>query len=332
MPHPYPVRILGTGSYLPVERVTSAALDERHGRAAGSTLARSGVETRHYAGPEETSSMMAAGALDQALAASGLAASDLDLLIATSAVPEQPMPTNAVLVQRALGLGDAGIPGFDVNASCLGFLFALETAMMGIAAGRYRRVGIVASEVASKGLDASDLETSSLFGDGAAAAVLGPSDGSSGSIEALRCATYSRGAYLCQMAAGGSRYNVVTPPPRQEDYLFRMDGLAVFRLAAEKLPRFISEVLAEAGCAPEDIDVVIPHQASSLGLRYLRERLGFPADRVVDILAARGNQVSASMPAALHEAVSGVRLRRGQRALLLGTAAGLTLGAAVVRF
>jgi 3-oxoacyl-[acyl-carrier-protein] synthase-3 len=333
MPRSYPVRILGTGSYLPVERVTSAALDERHGRAAGSTLARSGVEARHYAGPAETSSMMAAQALDQALSASGLAATDLDLLIATSAVPEQPMPTNAVLVQRALGLGDAGIPGFDVNASCLGFLFALETAMMGIAAGRYRRVGIVASEVASKGLDSSDLETSSLFGDGAAAIVLAATDGeSSGSIDALRCATYSRGAFLCQMAAGGSRYNVVTPPPRPQDYLFRMDGRAVFRLAAEKLPRFVSEVLAEAGCTPGEIDVVIPHQASSLGMRYLRERLGFPASKVVDILAGRGNQVSASMPSALHEAVSGGRLQRGQRALLLGTAAGLTLGAAVIRF
>lgn len=328
---PYPIRILGTGSYLPVERVTSADLDQRHGRAAGSSAARSGVGARHYAGPAETSSMMAARALSQALEASGLGGSDLDLILATSAVPEQPMPTNAVLVQRALGLEGSGIPCFDINASCLGFLHALEMAALGISAGRYRRVGIVASEVASKGLDSSDLETSSLFGDGAAAAVLGPASGG-GSIDALRCATYSRGAYLCQMAAGGSRYNVVTPPPRPQDYLFRMDGKAVFRMAAERLPRFISDVLAEAGCTPGEIDVVIPHQASGLGMRYLRERLGFPPEKVVDILAERGNQVSASMPSALHEAVSGGRLVRGQRALLLGTAAGLSLGAAVVRF
>ncbi|HVF59211.1 MAG TPA: 3-oxoacyl-[acyl-carrier-protein] synthase III C-terminal domain-containing protein [Thermoanaerobaculia bacterium] len=333
MPHSYPVRFLGTGSYLPVERVTSAALDERYGRAAGSTAACSGVEARHYAGPAETSSFMAARALGQALAASGLAGTDLDLIVAASVLPEQPMPTNAVLVQRALGLDGAGIPGFDINASCLGFLLAVEVAALGIAAGRYRRVGIVASEVASKGIDSSDLETSSLFGDGAAAAVLGAASGEpSGSIDALRCATYSRGAYLCQIAAGGSRYNVVTPPPRPQDYLFQMDGRAVFRLAVEKLPRFVSEVLAEAGCTPDEIDLVIPHQASCLGLRYLRERLGFPASKVVDILAERGNQVSASMPSALHEAVSGGRLQRGQRALLLGTAAGLTLGAAVVRF
>jgi 3-oxoacyl-[acyl-carrier-protein] synthase III len=329
---PYPVRILGTGGYLPVDRVTSASLDERHGRAAGSSAARSGVEARHYAGADETSSIMAARALGQALEASGLAGSDLDLIIATSAVPEQPMPTNSVLVQRELGLAESGIPCFDINASCLGFLHALEMATLGIAAGRYRRVGIVASEVASKGLDPSDLETSSLFGDGAAAAVLGDASDDSGSIDALRCATYSGGAYLCQMAAGGSRYNIVTPPPRPQDYLFRMDGRAVFRMAAERLPQFISKVLAEAACTPEEIDLVIPHQASGLGMRYLRERLGFPASKIVDILAERGNQVSASMPSALHAAVSGGRLLRGQRALLLGTAAGLTLGAAVLRF
>jgi 3-oxoacyl-[acyl-carrier-protein] synthase-3 len=336
MPASFPVRILGTGSYLPAQRVTSDTLDERHGRAAGSSAARSGVAARHYAAAEETSSAMAAQALGRALAAAGLEAAELDLILATSSMPEQPMPTNSVLVQRALGLADSGIPCFDLNASCLGFLSALEVAALGIAAGRYLRVGIVASEVASKGLNTADVETSSLFGDGAGAAVLGPADdaetGTGGAIDALRFATYSRGAYYCQIAAGGTRFNVVTPPPRQESYLFQMDGLAVFRLAAEKLPAFLAGVLAEAGCTADDIDLVIPHQASALGLRYLRERLGFPAEKVVDILAERGNQVSASMPSALHEAIAGGRLRRGERALLLGTAAGLTLGAAVLRF
>jgi 3-oxoacyl-[acyl-carrier-protein] synthase III len=332
MPVSFPVRILGTGSYLPPQRVTSETLDERHGRAAGSSAGRSGVAVRHYAVEEETSSAMAAAALAQALAAAGLEAAELDLIVATSSMPEQPMPTNSVLVQRALGLADSGVPCFDLNASCLGFLSALEVAALGIAAGRYRRVGIVASEVASKGLNTADLETSSLFGDGAGAAVLGAAAAGEGAIDALRSATYSRGASYCQIAAGGTRYNVVTPPPRPESYLFQMDGLAVFRLAAEKLPAFLAAVLAEAGCSAEEIDLVIPHQASALGLRYLRERLGFPAEKVVDILAARGNQVSASMPSALHEAIAGGRLRRGQRALLLGTAAGLTLGAAVLRF
>lgn len=334
---PFPVQILGTGSHLPARRVPSAEIDERQGRAAGVSAASSGVEVRAVAGAGDTSSSLGAAALSRALEAAGLAGGDLDLILATGAVAEQPMPTNAVLIQRALGLEDSGIPCFDVNASCLGFLAALEVATLGIAAGRYRRVGIVASEIASKGLDDSDLETGPLFGDGAGAAVLGAgegggSTGSPGSVDAVRFTTYSRGADFCGIAAGGTRFNVVTPPPSERDYLFRMDGRALLRLAMEKLPRFLAGVLAEAECTAEEIDLVVPHQASRLGLRYLRERLGFPAAKVVDILASHGNQVSASIPVALDTAVRGGRLRRGGRVLFVGTAAGLTLGAAVVRY
>lgn len=330
---PFPVQILGTGSHLPARRVPSAELDERQGRAAGVSAASSGVEVRAVAGAEETSSSLGAAALSRALEAAGLAGEDLDLILATGAMAEQPMPTTAVLIQRALGLEDSGIPCFDVNASCLGFLAALEVATLGIAAGRYRRVGIVASEIASKGLDGADLETGPLFGDGAGAAILGPGEEEGGgSVDALRFATYSRGADLCGIAAGGTRFNVVTPPPSERDYLFHMDGRALLRLAMEKLPDFLAAVLAEAGCTAEEIDLVVPHQASRLGLRFLRERLGFPAAKVIDILATHGNQVSASIPVALDEAVRGGRLRRGQRVLFVGTAAGLTLGAAVVRY
>lgn len=327
----FPVKILGTGAYLPAARVTSAELDARYGREPGSSEARSGVATRHVAAPEDTSSAMAAAALEQALEAAGLPASELDLLLATSVLPEQPMPTNAVLVQRRLGMAAGGCPCFDVNASCLGFLSALEVASMGIALGRYRRVGIVASEVASKGLDPSQVESSALFGDGAAAAVVGPAEGGS-EIEVLHFATHSRGAFYCQIAGGGTRWNVVTPPPRHEDYLFQMDGLAIFRLAAETLPGFLYETLRRAGCDADAIDLVVPHQASALGLRFLRERLGFDDGRVVDILATQGNQVSASIPSALDLAIRTGRLRRGQRLLLIGTAAGLGLGAAVLRY
>jgi 3-oxoacyl-[acyl-carrier-protein] synthase-3 len=111
-----------------------------------------------------------------------------------------------------------------------------------------------------------------------------------------------------------------------------MDGLGLLRLAAQKLPPFLATLLQDAGVALADLDLVIPHQVSEVGLRYLRERIGVPADRCVDVLATTGNQVSASLPTALHEAVHTGRLRRGDRALLLGTAAGLSIGAAVLRF
>jgi 3-oxoacyl-[acyl-carrier-protein] synthase III len=124
----------------------------------------------------------------------------------------------------------------------------------------------------------------------------------------------------------------VTPPPDPADYLFRMNGPGLLKLAAGRLPGFLASVLGDAGLALDDLDVVIPHQVSEVGLRYLSDRLGVPAAKVVNILATHGNQVSASIPCALDHAVASGMLRRGGIALLIGTAAGLSAGAAVLRY
>lgn len=313
--------------------MSSSDLDAAQGRPPGTTEARSGVATRFWAAPAETSVTMAAGALSAALEGAALTLTDLDAVIVASVVPEQPMPTNALLVLAELGYPGGAVEAFDVNASCLGFLTAFEIASLGLAAGRWRRVAIVASELASKGLDHGDLESSALFGDGAGAAVLARAEPDAlSAVLALRFESHPRGARLCEIAAGGTRWNVTTPPADPRAYLFHMDGLGIMKLAAETLPAFLAKVLAEAGLGLAEIDVVVPHQASHLGLRYLRERLGVPADKVIDHLASHGNQVSASLATALHAAVTSGRLRRGDHALLLGTAAGLSLGAAILRY
>jgi 3-oxoacyl-[acyl-carrier-protein] synthase-3 len=276
---------------------------------------------------------MAARALRAACTQAQLSPGDLQAVIVASVVPEQPMPTTGVLVLRELGLGGQAIETFDVNASCLGFLSALQTAALGIAAGHWDLVGVVASEIASKGLNHADIESSALFGDGAGAAVIGrPGAGSASGMLALQFRTWAQGAGLCTIPAGGTRWNPRTPPPDQADYLFRMDGHGLLKLAARKLPGFLAGVLAEAGVGLDDLDVVIPHQASEAGLRYLSDRLGVPAVKVASILATRGNQASASIPNALDEAVATGMLRRGGIALLIGTAAGLSAGAAVLRY
>ena len=329
----FPVRILGTGVHEPSVMVTSADLDERHGRPPGTTFARSGVVERRWAGPHETSSTMAASALRAASGAADLRTDDLDAVIVATVLPEQPMPTTAVLVLRELGLGGGRAEAFDLNASCLGFLSALQVATLGVAAGRWDRVGVIASELASKGLNHAHVESSALFGDGAGAVVVGratPEDASS--VLAMRFATWPEGADLCRIDAGGTRWNVVTPPPGPESYLFAMDGRGVLQHAAAEVPGFLSAFFDAAPVDRDEVDLVVPHQASGVGLRYLREKLGFPADRVVDILADHGNQVSASLPTALHAAVTSGRLVRGQTALLLGTGAGLTIGAVLLSY
>jgi 3-oxoacyl-[acyl-carrier-protein] synthase-3 len=325
--------------------VTSADLDALHGRPPGTSEARSGVRERRWAGPEETSSVMAASALRGALGAAGLGTADLDAVVVAGVAPEQPMPTTAVLVLRHLGVPGGRTEAFDVNASCIGFLTGLEIATLGIAAGRWDRVAVVASEVASKGLDNDVVESSALFGDGAAAVVLGPTaDGVPGepvgatrheqpsAVLGLRFATWPDGADHCRIEAGGTRWNAATPSPDPRAHLFRMDGPALLRQVVTRLPGFLTQLAAESGVGLDEVDVVVPHQASGVGLRYLKEKVGVPAGAVVDVLATHGNQVSASVGTALHHAVTSGRLRRGDTALLLGTGAGLSVGAVLLRY
>ncbi len=328
-----PVRLLGTGVHRPARQMTSLALDDLWGREPGATEQASGVRSRQWAKAEESSSVMAAGAVRAALAAADLTADDVDALIVSSVVPEQPMPTTAVLTLGRLAAPGGRCEAFDVNASCVGFLTATQIAVGGLATGRWRRVVVAASEVASKGINPAQVESSSLFGDGAAAAVWGVADADDGAaVLAQRSAVWPEVAAACRIEAGGTRWNVATPPPDPSAYLFHMEGAALLRAVARHLPGFMAELAAEAGVELEEIDVVVPHQASAVGLRYLRERLGARPEQVVDILADHGNQVSASIPTALHHAVATGRLARGDTALLLGTGAGLALSATVLRY
>ncbi|PWD49805.1 ketoacyl-ACP synthase III [Serinibacter arcticus] len=311
--------------------VTSPELDTAHGRAPGETLARSGVAERRWVDAGETSSMMAAAAVDRALAAAGLAPGDLDAVIVSAVAPEQPMPTTAVLVLDALGVDGGRCDAFDVNASCVGFLTGLRIAQDGLDAGRWDRVAVVATEIASKGLDHRHTEASALFGDGAGAAVLGRTAAGEGSaVLASRSAVWPEAAQACRIEAGGTRWNPMTPPDHPGAYLFQMDGAALLRQVARHLPGFLRDLEQRSGLDLAAVDVVVPHQASAVGLRYLRSFV--PGEAVVDVLADHGNQVSASLPSALDHAIRSGRLERGATVLLLGTGAGLTLAATALRY
>lgn len=323
-----PVRLLGTGAYLPAECVTAAQLDQRLGLAPGTALARNGVWTRYFVNETETASAMSESAIRQALGEAGLAASDLDAILFSGVMSEQPMPCTAVLIHKRLGGRNEGVTCFDINASCGGFLKGLEVAAAGIQCGLWRRAAVVAAELASKGLRWDDPDTCTLFGDGAAAAVLGPAADGEG-IVVSRAATWSEGSPLSAMVAGGSRYNMRTPPPDPDDYLFTMHGRALLRLIQTHFSPFLEELLL-----PE-VRLIVPHQASAVGLAFLRKHLAnrrLPAPAVIDILRETGNQVSVSVPFALDRAIRTGALRRGDTALLLCTAAGVAFSGVVLRY
>ena len=233
------------------------------------------------------------------LALGRIAADRMDLILAACGVGEQPIPATAALVHGHLGLQKTGIPAYDVGATCLSFIAALDHAAMKIASGRAERALIVSADIASAGLDWSHPEAAAIFGDGAAAVVLeraGETDGSH--CLALEIETWSEGRDACVLSAGGTRINPACPGGvSPQDAMFRMDGQAAFRVTGRRLPRFLKRLLAAAGLGREQIDLVVPHQASAQGLTHAREILGFSAERVINIFATHGNQIAAAPPA-----------------------------------
>jgi 3-oxoacyl-[acyl-carrier-protein] synthase III len=325
------MRILGTGHVLPALMVDAESLDARLNLKPGTTLARNGVKRRAFATPGETASNLGAQALALALGQADCDIGELDALLFAGVMPEQPMPSTAVAILRHLSKASvAPIMCMDINASCLGFLRALEVAADGVAAGRWRRVAIVAADLASLGLNWEDLDTATLFGDGAAAAVVGAAaPDESSAVIGSHSVTLSDGYMLSEIRAGGSRFNTRSPPPQPEDYLFRMDGRGLLRMMRNHFPGFLKACLARAG---GKVDLVVPHQASAVGLELLRRSLAPHATTMVDILRTHGNQVAASLPTALDIAICGGQLQRGQTVLLIGAAAGVTMGGLVLRF
>ena len=327
------MKIAGYGRYLPRRIRTSLELDAAFGEASGWTESKFGIRQRGVAAPDETSSSMGAAAARDALAMSGWENGAFDVLIGACGVMEQPIPGTSVLIQNALGLGKSGIWAFDVNQTCLSFLTALDVAAMGMETGRFKRAVIVSSDIASAGLDMKDPQTASIFGDGAAAVCVEKSDDPDGPGLISRCfETYGEGKDLATLRSGGTRIRVEHGyDALVEGSHFHMDAFGIFKAAARSLPRIIDRVLGEAGLTRETVDLVVCHQASHPGVEHVRRLMGGDPARVIDLFATVGNQIAASLPSILVEAHATGRLKPGTTVLLLGTAAGISAAAMVLR-
>lgn len=324
-------RLAGSGIALPQTAIPSTEIDARIGRDAGWTEAKFGITNRYWARGDETSSSLGASAGSGALNAAQWGAGDIDVLISASGVMEQPIPGNAALIQRRLGIGGSGIPAFDVNATCLSFLVALDTLLTGMAVGKWRRGLIVSVDIASAALDFSAPEASAIFGDGAAAVAIeagGPSH-----LLACRLATYGDHAGLCRLESGGTR---MRPDDDLDAFLaaakFRMDGPTLFAVTARRFPRFLRDLLAESGVAIDAIDSIVPHQASAAALEHLKRSIPDGHSKTLDIFRDHGNQIAASMPHALHVARERGLTAPDRHTLLIGSSAGVSLGGAVIRW
>lgn len=326
-----PVKIAGLGWYLPERRVTNAELAERLGIPAEWIERATGVCERRYVTAETTLGMGAAAAR-KALAAAGMDVSEVDAIISASS-PQQAIPCTAALMQRELGAPDGSSACFDINATCLSFLFALQTAAHLISAGVYRNVLICSSELASRSLNPHERESAVLFGDAAAAAVVthsAPDEHSA--IWRSQFATHSSGAHLTEIVGGGTLHHPNDPTTTPEMNTFHMDGPTIFKFAAQQVGPFLQRFFEHLEWEQSDVDVLVPHQASRHAVLQLTARFGFRREQVFLNLAERGNCVAASIPLALAEAVACDTIKRGNRVLLVGTGAGLTIGACALTY
>ncbi|MNI19264.1 3-oxoacyl-[acyl-carrier-protein] synthase 3 [compost metagenome] len=331
--HKRHVKIEGIGKYLPQRMVTDEELDIRLNVSRGWVRKKTDVARRYFA-ENETAVQMGAKAAYSALEAAGLSFNDIDCLVCTSGTMEQPIPCTASLIQKEMGQEKSGVPSFDINSTCLSFVTGLDVMSYMVHAGRYRRVLLVATEIASKGINWLDKESASLFGDGAAAVVLKQSaPGEVSQILHASMQTFSSGAHLSEIRGGGSkRHASEYSSSTATDYLFDMNGEGIFRMAYKLLPDFVKQLMAPTGSQISDFRIVIPHQGSAMAMRLLRRKLGISEEQLMYITPDHGNTIAASIPMGIYEAVRQGRMTRGDRVLLLGTSAGVSLGGVILDY
>lgn len=314
--------ILGTGSALPLRRVSNAELAETVDTSDEWIVERTGIRFRHIAGEGETTASLAAAAARHALDAAGLEASAVDLIVLATATPDQTFPASATRVQHMLGITDC--VAFDVAAVCSGFLYAVSVAESMIRAGSARTALVIGAETFSRILDWEDRATCVLFGDGAGAIVLGACDGEGRGVLATRLHADGRYNDLLYVDGGPSTTGTVGK--------VRMKGREVFRHAVTNLAAVMGETLAAAGLTADDVDWVVPHQANARILEATAKKLGLASGKVVVTVADHANTSAASVPLALDTAVRDGRIKTGDIVVLEAMGGGFTWGAAVLRW
>lgn len=317
--------VTGTGSALPAKRVSNAELAERVDTSDEWIVERTGIRFRHIAAGHETTATLAADAARAAIAAAGLEAQAIDLIVLATATPDQTFPATATKVQAMLGIDDC--VAFDVAAVCSGFLYAVQVADAMLRTGVHHRALVIGAETFSRLLDWEDRTTCVLFGDGAGAIVLEGRDTDGEKprgILATRLHADGRHNGLLYVDGGPSTTGTVGK--------LRMKGKEVFRHAVVNLATVMGESLDLAGLTPADVDWVVPHQANARILDATARKLGLAPEKVVVTVDIHANTSAASVPLALDVATRDGRISRGDIVVLEAMGGGFTWGAAVVRW
>jgi 3-oxoacyl-[acyl-carrier-protein] synthase III len=315
-------RITGTGSYLPEKVLSNQELEQKIETSDEWIFSRTGIRSRHVAAEGETTSDLALKASLRAMEAAGVGPDDIDLIIVGTTTEDMVFPSTACLLQAKLGVKQGA--AFDVQAVCTGFVYALAIADKFVATGQSKCALIVGAEVFSGLLDWSDRRTCVLFGDGAGAVIVQPSD-KPGILSTHLHAEGQQSHILC---APGFRHGGEV----HEHANVHMDGQAVYKFAVRVLEQVCEEALSANGFTGKDLDWLVPHQANIRIIQSTARKLGMPAERIVTTVEHQGNTSAASVPLALDVAVRDGRIQPGHLVLLEAVGGGMTWGAALLRW
>jgi 3-oxoacyl-[acyl-carrier-protein] synthase-3 len=319
--------VAGVGRYLPERIVTNAELAKTVDTSDEWIRERSGITQRYIAAEGEFTSDLATHAAREALKSAGMEPDDIDLIVVATSTPDETFPASATVVQSKLGCTNGSI-GFDVQAVCSGFVYALATADNFIKSGQVDNALVIGAETFSRILDWEDRGTCVLFGDGAGAIVLRGEEGAGTSDD--------RGVLSTHLHSDGSLHDLLYvdggPSSTGQVGYLRMEGREVFRHAVSKMSAVVLEALEATGLQAEDVDWFVPHQANKRIIDGTARKLGVGADRVVVTIDKHANTSAASIPLALSVAVDDNRIKTGDVVLIEAMGGGLTWGSGLLRW
>ena len=317
--------VAGVGHYLPERIVPNAEFEKTLDTSDGWIKSRSGIERRHFAADDETTSDLATKAAEAALANAGLQADDIDAIVLATSTADLTFPSAATIVQNNLGMTKGF--AFDVQAVCAGFVFALTNANALIVSGQAKRVMVIGSETFSRIMDWTDRGTCVLFGDGAGALILEAQEGQ-GTKE-------DRGILSTDLNSDGRYRDILYVDggiSQRTTGFLRMQGKEVFRHAVEKLAATAQTTMETAGITSEEVDWIIPHQANIRIIKGIAKKMDLPMERVVVTVQDHGNTSAASIPLAMSVAQSEGKLKKGDLVVTEAIGGGLAWGSAVLRW
>lgn len=323
-------KISALGRYVPPRLLTNFDLEKMVETSNQWILERTGIVQRHIVDKGMATSDLAVEAARRCLALRGMDAKDVEVILVASVTPDHMFPSTACLVQDRIGA--KGAWGFDISAACSGFIYALATGTQFINSGMHKRVLVIGADVMSSIIDYTDRATCILFGDGAGAVLLEPTDDPNEGVLDFHNEVDGSGGHFLHQPGGGSRNPASSETVAKRMHYVHQDGGQVFKFAVRKMQEASETILARNGLTVKDVDLLVPHQANRRIITSSAERLGLDCEKVLINIDRYGNTTAGTIPLAMGQAMDEGKLKKGSLALLAAVGAGFTIGSALVRW